>query len=110
MSQVGEHALVYGDRQGLQLGVRPEFAERLAMWLRIVWTLHDQAFGDGRVGQTLGHQRQHLPLALGQLREGIGVARPSDESGDDRRVEDGLSFGDPAQRVGQDGDVGYCAP
>ena len=58
------------------------------------------------VGAALGHQREHLALALGELVERARSRRPAEQPRHDRRVEHALALGDPAQRVGQHGDVG----
>src|SRR3954454_24875312 len=53
-----------------------------------------QALRDPGVGQPLGHQRQHLALARGELGQ-----RVLDEAGHHLRVERGPAPGDPAGRV-----------
>jgi hypothetical protein len=45
-----------------------------------------KATGDGRVGQALGHEREHRLLALGESREYTVVAVGGDELSDDLGV------------------------
>ena len=47
------------------------------------------------VRAALGHQREHLALARGQLVERARRARPPDEARDDRRVDDALALARP---------------
>ena len=61
----------------------------------------EEGGADPSIRSTLGDQRQDFKLALGQVPERIRITRPLDEPGDDRRVQDRLTFADPAKRVGQ---------
>ena len=55
--------------------------------------------GDPRVRATFGHQRQHLALACGQLRERI-ISLPSpDQCLDESRVDDGSASRDALHRL-----------
>ena len=53
---------------------------------------------------TLGHERKHLELAIGELREGALLRFP-DQSRDDRRVEHALAVDDALQCIDKHGDV-----
>src|SRR4051794_30159618 len=66
----------------------------------------EQAAGDGRVGPTLGHEPQYLPLAFGELVERARVGVAGEERGDDVRVDDGSAAGDAADRVEEVVEVG----
>ena len=52
-----------------------------------------------------GHERQDLELPRGELVELALLARPPDEPGDDRRVEDALAFVDALERVDEHGNI-----
>ena len=63
---------------------------------------------DRLVGATLGHHRQHLPLALGQVVERIAGPAAAHERGDHGRVDDQPARGHPADGVAQLVDVGHA--
>ena len=46
-----------------------------------------EPLGDPGVGETLGHQLEHLPLAIGELGQRIIVCRSRDEARDHLRIE-----------------------
>src|SRR3954452_10234774 len=52
----------------------------------------EEALADALVGTALGHQREHLALALGQLVESTRRSSASDQARDDRRVDDALAL------------------
>ena len=74
----------------------------------------DRALGDEQprrdraVGEALGDELEHLPLARGQLVERILAAPAADEPRDDRGVHDGLAVDEPSQRVDEDRDVEHA--
>src|SRR5215217_9523342 len=51
----------------------------------------EQSLGDSAVGVSLCHERKHLALPRGELREWPGVAAVADETGDDRGIDHTLS-------------------
>src|SRR5207302_29988 len=65
------------------------------------YVLLDRAFadeelaGDSGVGATLGHERQHLPLAGGEPGEGIVDPVGRDELVDEARIDDRSALDDP---------------
>src|SRR5690348_14693307 len=67
---------------------------------------HPQLLGDGLVGAALGHQREHLLLPVGQRLQRAAGPGPGHQPGDDLRVDDRLARRDPADRVGELGEVG----
>ena len=61
------------------------------------------AVGDGGVGPALGHQREHLALARGELAERVAAA--GEQLRDDFGIERAAARGHPVQRVEELGDV-----
>src|SRR6266511_5105112 len=61
--------------------------------------------GDGAVREAFGHETKDLALTGRQLAERTLATPAADEPRDDRRVDHGLSVGDPPQRVDEDCDV-----
>ena len=62
---------------------------------------------DRRVGQALGDQSEHVPLALGQLVERAAGTLSRDEARHDRGIDHALALADPPQRVDEHRDVGH---
>ena len=52
----------------------------------------DEAVADPLVGSALGHEREHLAFAVGELGERAVRSGPLDEAGDDGWVEDALAI------------------
>src|SRR3954447_1218913 len=91
---------------GVTGGFEPEFAEDLRAG-RLDGAFADtQGAGDAGVRPALGHQGQGLVLAVGEPFQWGVRATPAQQTGDDRRVKDTLTFGNAPQRVDEHGDVG----
>jgi hypothetical protein len=59
----------------------------------------EESLTDASVRAALGHQGEHLALALGELVEPALRAGSIDEPRDDRRVDDTLAVSQTAERV-----------
>jgi hypothetical protein len=67
-----------------------------------------QHLGDALVRAALGHQPQHLALARRQSLQRIVAALAAEHVRDDGGVEHRSARGDPADRVGEQGEVGHA--
>ncbi len=56
---------------------------------------------NGAVGEALGEETQHFELARGEAGETVAVTTATEQSGDDRGVDDGLTFDETPERVRQ---------
>ena len=86
-SEVGED----GQRPAVAVGILRDIEpEQYVAYVNLDRTLaQDEPLGDGVVGKTLGHQRQDLPLPLGQTRQWTTTGRrnePRDDLGVQRRA------------------------
>ena len=77
-------------------------------WPSTVFGLTTSSVADALVGVALGHQREHLALALGELVERPLRAPRAHQPRHDRRVDHALALVDPAQRVDQHREVGHA--
>jgi hypothetical protein len=68
----------------------------------------DERFRDALVGLTLGHHRQHLPLAWTELVQWSAAASAPEHPSDDHGVERGAAVCDPLDGVDEHVDVGYA--
>src|SRR6266516_3846168 len=65
----------------------------------------EELVADPAVGMALGHQREHLALALAQVFEGAALPLAAHQASDDRRVDHALALPDPPDRISEDGDL-----
>src|SRR4051812_326470 len=68
----------------------------------------EQPRGDRAVGEALGDELEHLPLARAELAQRILAAPAADEPRDDRGIDDGLAVDEPSERVDEDRDVEHA--
>ena len=78
-----------------------ELSEHLADVTLDRLELEPEVLRDARIGTTLGHQREDLPLAGRQLVECRVPPWPTQEPGDDLGIDDGSAGDDAADSIGE---------